>query len=128
MKCFFIVVLLVVWSVIPNALNTYGQDVKVEKWTGTLKFTDKRPENVTFTVKRSDQHVQVMGMTYIDTFFKCKEQKMAADTLSFSLTPGEMDAHCRLKKQKDGGYSGKCLYTDSDKFLELALRPPQLEE
>ena len=128
MKRFIILMFLVVWSGVPASSSTYGQDAKVEEWTGTLKRTDKRPENVTFEVKKSDESPHFMGMIYFDTFFEFKEHNMEGETLTFSWTPGDIDANCRLKKQEDGSYVGKCQYTDSDKSLELVLRPPQTEE
>lgn len=128
MKRFIILMFLVVWSGVAATSNTYGQDANNEEWTGILKRNDERPENVTFRVKKSGESPHFKGMIYLDTFFEFKEHNMEGETLTFLWTPGDIDADCRLKKQRDGSYVGKCRYPDSDKFLGLVLRPPQTEE
>ncbi len=124
MKNFFVLIFVATVFCVSGILLCYTQDASAEEWTGTLKRTDKRPENVTFEVNKSEENLLFIGMKYSGEKFEFKEQKIKGDILTFKWTPGDFDTNCHLTKQEDGSFAGKCRYTDSDLSLDLSLIPP----
>jgi len=124
MKIFFTLIFVVTFFSLSGILLCHTQDANAEEWTGTLQRTDKRPEKVTFEVNKSEENMLFIGMKYSGEKFEFKEQKIKGDILTFTWTPGDLDANCHLTKEEDGSYVGKCRYTDSDKSLDLSLIPP----
>ena len=124
MKRFFVLIFVVTGFCVSGIMLCYTQDVSAEEWTGTLKRTDKRPENVTFEVNKSEENLFFIGMKYSGEKFEFKEQKIKGDILTFTWTPGDLDTNCHLTKQEDDSFAGKCRYTNSDKSLDLSLIPP----
>ena len=124
MKKIFTLIFAVTVFCVSGILLSCAQDANAEEWTGTLKRPDKRPENVSFEVNKSEEGLLIIGMTYSGKKFEFREHKIKEGILTFTWTPGDLDTNCHLKKQEDGSFAGKCRYTDSDKSLDLSLIPP----
>lgn len=96
---------------------------------GRLQRPNEKEKKAKYKAVKSNGHWQFLAIIYPKKEYRFQDVTYTDGITTFVWPLGELNLSCKLRRQEDQGYLGKCPYpnSESDKNLLLTVYPPPTE-